>query len=252
MTKKEALVKYALRLGDSGLILGQRMSEWCSKGPLMEEDLAMSNIALDLIGQSRTMLSYAGEVAGGEQTEDDLAFRRNEREYYNTLLSERPNGHFGDTVVRNFLHQSFFYHLFTALTKSSDERISAHAEKSLKEVTYHVRHSAEWVVRLGDGTEESHEKVQASVNNLWSYTGDMFAMNEVDTLLIAEGIAVNLDELKPAWVKTVHDVLERANLSKPESDYMHKGSLDCIHSEHLGHMLGDMQYLQRAYPDAKW
>ena len=252
MTKQEALIKYALRLGDSSLILGQRMSEWCSNGPLMEEDIAMSNIALDLIGQSRTMLSYAAELSGDGSTEDSLAFRRNERQYYNTLLSERPNGHFGDTVIRNFLHQSYLYNLFTALSKSSDERIFAHSAKSLKEVTYHVRHSAEWIVRLGDGTEESHDKVQESLNNLWSYTGDLFAMNEVDELLISEGVAVNQNDFKLSWESSVNDVLERATLVKPENGYMHKGSLNCIHSEHLGHMLGDMQYLQRAYPDAKW
>lgn len=252
MTKQEALLKYVLRLGDTSLILGQRMSEWCSKAHTMEEDIAMTNIALDLIGQSRTMLTYAGEVEGKGRKEDDFAYKRNEREYFNTLLSERPNGHFGDTVVRNFLHQTFSYHLFKALCSSKDEQIAAHAAKSLKEVTYHVRHSAEWVVRLGDGTEESNKKAQESLNQLWSYTGDLFAMNEVDCILIEEGISIDLNTIKEPWLDSVKQVVKRATLSLPGDSYMHMGSLDGVHSEHLGHMLGDMQYLQRAYPDAEW
>jgi ring-1,2-phenylacetyl-CoA epoxidase subunit PaaC len=163
MTVNEALINYSLRLGDSALILGQRMAEWCSNGPILEEDIALSNIGLDLFGQSRTMLSYAGELEGKGRTEDDLAFKRTEREYYNVLLSELPNGHFGDTVARNFLHSAFFYHLYKALTTSKNERIAAHAAKSIKEITYHLRHSAEWMVRLGDGTQESHEKIQQSL-----------------------------------------------------------------------------------------
>lgn len=252
MTKQEALYKYVLRIADSSLILGQRMSEWCSNGPILEEDIAMTNIALDLIGQARTLLTYAGQIEGKGNTEDYLAYRRNEREYYNTLLSERPNGHFGDTVVRNFLHQVFHYHFYKALANSKDELLAAHAAKSLKEVTYHVRHSAEWIVRLGDGTEESHNKVQRSLNSLWSYTGDLFAMNEVDDLLIKDGIAIDLNIVKVNWKASVKEVLDRATLSMPEDGYMHYGSLDAQHSEYLGHMLGDMQYLQRAYPDAQW
>ena len=178
MNKQDALYNYCLRLGDSSLVLGQRMAEWCSNGPLLEEDIAMTNISLDLIGQARTMLTYAGELEGKGRTEDDLAYKRNEREYFNNLLSERPNGHFGDTVARNFLHSAFYYHLFNALTSSKDETIAAHAAKSIKEITYHLRHSAEWVVRLGDGTEESHQKIQESLNDLWSYTGSLYEMDE--------------------------------------------------------------------------
>ncbi|MCO6499717.1 MAG: phenylacetate-CoA oxygenase subunit PaaC [Vicingus serpentipes] len=252
MEKKDALINYCLRLGDSSLILGQRMAEWCSNGPILEEDIAMTNLALDLIGQARTMLTYAGEIEGKGRTEDDLAYKREEREYYNTLLSERPNGHFGDTVVRNFLHSAFFYHLYQALKNSSDEMIAAHAAKSIKEVTYHLRHSAEWLVRLGDGTSESHNKVQESLNNLWEFTGDLFEMNEVDELLIKEGIAVDLNSIKKDWDKTVNDVLERATLSRPEDEYMQTGRLDAMHSEYLGHLIAEMQFLQRAYPTAKW
>lgn len=252
MTTNEALINYCLRLGDSSLILGQRMSEWCSNGPILEEDIAMTNIALDLIGQSRTMLTYAGKLEGKGRTEDDLAYKREEREFYNTLLSERPNGHFGDTVTRNFLHSAFFYHLFHSLKNSKDEMIAAHAAKSIKEVTYHLRHSSEWLVRLGDGTEKSNNKVQESLNDMWEFTGDLFEMNEVDEILIKEGIAVDLTEVKKEWEKTVNQVIERATLIKPEECYMQTGRLNAMHSEYLGHLIAEMQFLQRAYPEAKW
>jgi len=252
MDKKEALINYCLRLGDSSLILGQRMSEWCSNGPVLEEDIAMTNLALDLIGQARTMLTYAGELEGKGRSEDDLAYGREEREYYNTLLSERPNGHFGETVARNFLHDAFLYHLYSALRNSNDELIAAHAAKSLKEVTYHLRHSSEWMVRLGDGTEKSHNKIQEALNDLWEYTGDLFEMNEVDELLINDGIAVDLKEVKKNWDNTVNQVLSRATLVRPKDEYMHSGRLEAIHSEYLGHIIAEMQFLHRAYPDAKW
>lgn len=252
MTTNEALVKYCLRLGDSSLILGQRMAEWCSNGPILEEDIAMSNISLDLFGQSRTMLSYAGEIEGKGRTENDLAFKRLEREFFNNLMSERPNGHFGDTVARNLFLSAFTYHLYKKLSLSTDKTVSAFAVKSLKEVTYHLRHSAEWVVRLGDGTEESHNKIQQSVNDLWEYTGDLFAMIEVDELLIQEGIAIDLNDIKPLWDNTVNEILERATLTRPEDGFMQKGSLNGIHSEALGHLLTEMQFLPRAYPNSKW
>lgn len=252
METKDALINYCLRLGDSSLILGQRMAEWCSNGPILEEDIAMTNLALDLIGQARTMLTYAGKIEDNGRTEDDLAYRREEREYYNTLLSERPNGHFGETVVRNFLHDAFFYHLYQSLKNSKDEMVAAHAAKSIKEVTYHLRHSSEWLVRLGDGTEESHKKVQESLNDLWEYTGDLFEMNEVDETLIKDGIAVDLNEVKKVWDETINTVLKRATLNRPEDAYMHSGRLDAIHSEYLGHLIAEMQFLQRAYPNAEW
>lgn len=252
MTTNEALVKYCLRLGDSSLILGQRMAEWCSKGPILEEDIALSNIGLDLFGQARTMLTYAGELEGKGRTENDFAYKRLEREFFNNLLSERPNGHFGDTVVRNLLHSAFTYHLYAQLKDSKNGIIAAFAAKSIKEVTYHLRHSAEWVVRLGDGTEESHIKVQESLNDIWEYTNDLFAMNEVDKLLINEGVAVDLTNIKTLWDNSINEVLERATLVRPEDKFMQKGSLDGMHSEDLGHLLTEMQYLPRAYPDAKW
>jgi len=252
MTKNEALVKYCLRLGDSSLILGQRMAEWCSNGPVLEEDIAMSNIGLDLFGQSRTMLTYAGEIEGKGRTENDFAFKRLEREFFNNLMSERPNGHFGDTVARNLFLSAYTYHLYKKLSSSSDSTIAAFATKSLKEVTYHLRHSAEWVVRLGDGTEESHSKTQQSVDDLWEYTADLFAMNEVDELLIKENVAIDLNEIKPLWDNTINEVLERATLTRPEDIFMQSGSLNGMHSEALGHLLTEMQFLPRAYPNAKW
>jgi len=252
MTVNEALINYCLRLGDSSLILGQRMAEWCSNGPILEEDIAMSNIGLDLFGQARTMLTYSGELEGKGRTENDLAYKRLEREFFNNLLSERPNGHFGDTVVRNLLHSAFYLHLYTALSESSDSTIAAFATKSVKEITYHLRHSAEWVVRLGDGTDESHEKVQQSLNDIWEYTADIFAMNEVDEILILEKITVDLNTIKPLWNKTIDEVFERATLKRPEDSFMQKGSIEGMHSEVLGHLLSEMQFLPRAYPDAKW
>ena len=252
MTVNEALVNYCLRLGDSSLILGQRMAEWCSNGPVLEEDIAMSNISLDLFGQARVMLTYAGEIEGKSRTENDFAYKRNEREFFNNLMSERPNGHFGDTVARNFLHSALYFHLYTALSNSNDETISAHAAKSLKEVTYHLRHSAEWLVRLGDGTEESHAKAQTSLNDIWMYTEDLFAMDEADEILQEEGITIDLNSIKPLWNETINSVLERATLTRPEDSYMQKGSLIGMHSEDLGHMLGEMQYVPRAYPNSKW
>ena len=252
MTTNEALVKYCLRIGDSSLILGQRMAEWCSKGPILEEDIALSNIGLDLFGQSRTMLTYAGELEGKGRTENDFAFKRLERDFYNNLLSEQPNGHFGDTVIRNMLHSAFYFHLYSALTKSTDSQISGFAVKSLKEVTYHLRHSAEWTVRLGDGTEESHDKVQESLNNIWEFTEDLFAMNEVDKVLISEDIAIDLNKIRPLWNDTINSIIERATLTRPEDGYMQKGSLNGMHSEALGHLLTELQFLPRAYPQDKW
>lgn len=252
MTTKEALINYCLRLGDSSLILGQRMAEWCSNGPTLEEDIALTNISLDLFGQARVMLTYAGQLEGKGRTEDDLAYKRNEREFYNTLLSERPNGHFGETIARNFLHDAFLYHLYTALKNSKDETIAAHAAKSLKEITYHLRHSSEWIVRLGDGTTESHQKIQQAFNDLWMFTGDLFVMNEVDELLIKEGIATDLKAVKKAWDTTINEVLERATLQRPEDGFMQKGRLNGLHAECLGHLLAEMQFLPRAYPNATW
>lgn len=252
MELREALFNYLLRIGDTSLISGQRLAEWVSNGPTLEEDIALTNIGLDLIGQARSALSYAAEIEAKGNTEDSLAFFRSEREYYNTLLSEQKNGNFADSIAKQFLSDAFFFHFYKALGKSKDEKLAAFALKSIKEVSYHLRHSGEWVIRLGDGTEESKEKIQKSFNDLWMFTGDLFEMNEVDEELISMGIGVDLSEIKPLWDATVNEVLSRATLQRPKDGYMQTGRLEAKHTEALGHILTEMQYLQRAYPNAKW
>ena len=234
------------------MVLGQRLAEWCSNGPMLEEDIALTNISLDLFGQSRMLYSYVAELKGDGETEDTIAFRRNEREFFNSLLSERPNGHFGETIVRSFFIDAFNFHFYTKLKESKNEVLSAFAEKSLKEVIYHLRHTSQWVIRLGDGTEESKEKVQGSINALWPYTEDMFDMNEGDRALVTEGVAIDLDSIKADWKKTIDDVIAKATLTLPEEAYMHKGSRKGVHSEFLGHLLCEMQYIQRSYPNSDW
>lgn len=252
MEIKEALFKYALRMGDNSLILGHRLSEWCGHGPILEQDIALINVALDLIGQSRSYLTYAGELEGQGRDEDALAYMRKERDFSNVLLAELPNGDFGKTIVRQFLFDVFHYLQLEQLSNSADEQLGAIARKSLKEVTYHLRYSSEWVIRLGDGTEESHRRVQEPLNELWAYTGELFEMDEVDETLIGVEIAPNLADLKPAWEAKVREVLEEATLSVPEDGWMHTGGRKGVHSEHLGYILSELQYVQRSIPSAKW
>lgn len=253
MTREEALFQYTLRLGDSALILGHRMSEWCGHGPKLEQDIALINISLDLIGQARSYLTYAGEVEGKGRTEDDLAYFRTEREFRNALITEQDNGDWGATIVRSFYFDVFHYLFLNELTKSSDETLAAIAIKSLKEVTYHLRHSSEWVIRLGDGTEESHRRVQEPLEDLWTYTGELFEMDEVDRILIEAGIAPDLSELKEKWLNKVKEVTEEATLTLPTESFMQSGGkTKGIHTESLGYILCEMQYLPRTYPDAKW
>jgi len=252
MELREALFNYLLRIGDSSLIGGQRLAEWVSNGPTLEEDIALTNIGLDLIGQARAALSYAAEIEGKGKTEDDLAYFRSEREYYNTLLSELPNGNFADSMAKLFLNSAFFYHFYKALGKSQDQKLSAFALKSLKEVTYHLRHSGEWVIRLGDGTPESKKKIQHAFDEIWMFTGDLFEMNEVDESLIEMGIGVDLNDIRSDWNSTVDEVLSRATLQRPKDGFMQTGRLNAQHSEYLGHILTELQYLQRAYPGLKW
>ena len=201
------LFEYLVRLGDDSLILGHRLSEWCGHGPILEEDIAMTNIALDLVGQATSILKYAGEVEGKGRSEDDIAFLRYEREYKNALLVEQPNDDFGVTMMRQFLFDAFRKPLFEQLTQSSDEQLAAIAEKSLKETKYHLKHSAEWVIRLGDGTDESHDRVQSALNDLWRYTDELFFTDEVDADLEAKGIIFSSEELKASWSEMVknHD-----------------------------------------------
>ena len=252
MESKSSLVDYCLRIGDTSLILSQRLGEWCGHGPILEEDIALTNIALDLLGQSREFLTYAGQVEGKERSEDDLAFFRGEREFRNFLIVEQQNGDFGQTVLRQFLVGTFQFYFFEKLMKSKDSTLAALAEKSLKEVAYHVRHSSEWMKRLGDGTIESHQRMENAIDALWLYTNDMFVMNEEDIKLVNTGIAVNLPEVKIHWEKKVKDVFEKATLLIPENSFMILGSREGKHTENLGHLLAEMQSLPRAFPGAQW
>lgn len=246
-----SLFQYTLRIADSSLILGQRMSEWCSKGPTLEEDIAMSNIGLDLFGQANGFYEYAAQL-DGSRSADELAFKRNEREFFNHQLTEQENGNFGTTTVRNFLHDAFNFLFYTKLSESKNETLAAIAAKSLKEVKYHLRHSSNWLIRLGDGTQESNLKVQDALDYLWQYTGELFEMDEIDNEMLDQGIGVDNSKLKKAWDEIVNNTLIKANLNRPEDGYMASGSKKGIHTEHLGFLLAEMQFLPRAYPDAKW
>jgi ring-1,2-phenylacetyl-CoA epoxidase subunit PaaC len=252
MTKQEALFEYLLRQADDTMILGQRISEWCGHGPILEEDIALTNIALDLIGQATELYDYAAQVENKGKTADDLAFLRLERAYKNVLLVEQTNGDFGKTIVRQFLFDNFQLLNYTQLLKSSDAQVAAIAEKSLKEVKYHLKHSSEWVIRLGDGTEESHNRIQESVDDLMRFADELFFQNEVNDLLQQEGIVGNIEEFKQQYYQNVNKILNEATLTIPEIKYHQKGGRAGLHSEHMGFLLAEMQYMQRAYPGMKW
>ncbi len=249
---KDQLFEYLLRLGDSSLILGQRLSEWCGHGPELEEDIALINVALDLIGQARSLLTYAGEVEGRGRDEDQLAFLRDGTDYRNLLLVEQPNQDFAYTIARQFLFDAFHLELQRALTASRDERLAAIAGKCVKEVTYHLRHSSEWLVRLGDGTPLSPDKMQTALDDLWMYSGEMFEMDALETALVEAGVAPERGALRRAWEARVLAVIEEATLQRPDDGWMQSGGLRGRHSEHLGHILAEMQHLQRAHPGAEW
>lgn len=252
MESMKSIVEYVLRLGDDSLILGHRLSEWCGHGPILEEDIAMTNIALDLVGQATSLLNYAGELEGEGRDGDALAFLRFDREYKNCLLVEQPNGDFGMTMMRQFLFDAYRKPFFEVLTSSKDEQLAAIAEKSLKETKYHLKHSSEWVIRLGDGTEESNRRVQEAVDTLWRYTADLFYTDEVDVELVAAGIAPDLNAIRLDWEQTVNHVFHLANLNKPTNNWKQDGGRKGMHSEHLGYILAEMQYVQRAYPNMEW
>src|ERR1700758_2268864 len=247
MDKQEALFKYTLRLADNSLILSQRLSEWTSQGPFLEEDLALTNIALDILGQANSLLEYAAKIEGKGRTADGLAFFRNEREFYNTLLVEQANGDYAKTILRQCFIDNFDLLFYGELSKSSDETLAAIAAKSLKEITYHVRHTSSWVDRFGNGTEESHARLQKALNELWRFTDELFEMDEVDAVLLKENIAVDLSALKPAWRKQMEITLEKANLKVPATTFMQTGSRNAKHTEHLGYILAEMQYLPRMH-----
>ncbi len=252
MTLQEAKFEYLLRLGDSSLIIGHRLSEWCGHGPILEEDIALINIALDFVGNATSLLTYAGQVESKGRDEDALAFMRGEREYRNLLITEQPNGDYANTIARQFLFDTYMFFLYEELKNSKDETIAAIAVKTHKEITYHLRHTSEWMLRLGDGTAESHERLQNGLNDLWMFTSEMFEMDEVDAFLIKEGIVPDLNKIKANWEKRVFEVLAEATLQIPTTTFKQKGSKEGKHSEHLGFLLAEMQYVHRAYPRAKW
>jgi ring-1,2-phenylacetyl-CoA epoxidase subunit PaaC len=252
MTTQEALFKYILRIGDTNLILGQRLSEWTGHGPFLEEDLALTNITLDITGAAKSLLEYAALVEGKGRTEDDLAFLRNDRQFFNVQITELPNGDYARTIARQVLIDCFDFYFYQELAKSKDETLAGIAQKSLKEVTYHLRHTSAWLERFGDGTEESHNKVQLALNELWQYTNELFEMNEVDEILIQEGIAVDLNLVKSKWEKHILELVEKSTLIIPENVFMQTGSRKGLHTEHLAFILAEMQALPRMYPDAKW
>lgn len=247
-----ALFEYLVRLGDDSLILGHRLSEWCGHGPILEEDIAMTNISLDLVGQATSLLKYAGEVEGKGRSEDDLAFLRFDREYKNVLLVEQPNGDFGMTMMRQFLFDVYRKLLFERLCKSTDEQLAAIAEKSLKETKYHLKHSAEWIIRLGDGTKESHQRVQDSLNTLWRYARELFFENEADVELKSSGVIPSMEGLQDDWQAYVDNVFAEATIQIPDNNWRHEGGRRGLHSEHLGYILAELQYMQRAYPGLEW
>lgn len=252
MNRDDARLAYALRLGDNALILGQRMVEVVAAYPELEEELANANFALDYLGQARMFYTYAGELEGKGRDEDELAFLRDENEYRNVLLLEQPNGHFGDSIAKLFLYETFYLLQLEALVACADERIAEIAARAEKEIRYHLRHNSQWLVRLGDGTAESHERVQASVDNLWRYTGELFAPDDVDTTFAAEFDGPDLAQLQGQWKESVASVLETATIAMPEDAWMATGGKEGRHTEHFGYLIAEMQYLQRSYPGAKW
>lgn len=245
-------VNYILGIADNALILGQRLSELCGHGPSLETDIATTNIALDLLGQTRSYYQYAAELQGGEATEDTLAFLRKEREYKNVLLVEQPNTDFGYVMARQYLFDVFHLLLLEQLQNSNDDVLAAIAKKSIKEVSYHKRFSGDWIKRLGDGTEESHNRMQEAFDNLWTFTNELFLMTADDTAMVEAGVGVDVAALKAAWTQEITTLLTEATLTVPDLKYFLKGGKEGIHSEHMGFILTEMQYMQRTYPNMTW
>jgi ring-1,2-phenylacetyl-CoA epoxidase subunit PaaC len=245
-------IRYVLRLADTSLVLGQRLGEWVGHAPALEEDLGLANISLDLIGQARLLLTYAAELEGRGRNEDDLAMSRDQSDYLNLALVEQPNGDFGRTIVRQFLLDAFQMELYEALQHSKDGRLAEIAARALKETRYHLRYSSSWLIRLGDGTEESHRRVQEALDDLWRFTREFFAADEVDEEMKRAGIAPSLPELEPRWSARVDEVLNEATLKRPANIRYKWHGKRGEHTEHLGYLLAEMQFLHRAYPGASW
>jgi ring-1,2-phenylacetyl-CoA epoxidase subunit PaaC len=275
---RQQLVDYTLHLADTNLILSQRNAEWCGHGPVLEQDIAITNISLDLIGQARNFYQYAAQLinmennsegvvspsplerqpqgwahgAGGEVDEDSLAYFRTERQFKNHLLVEQPNGDWGQTILRQFFFSNYQYLLYQQLQHSNDQTLAAIAAKALKEVTYHLRWSSEWVIRLGDGTEESHRRISKAIDELWMYTGEMFIPAAYEQQLAKENVIPDTSTFKDAWMNTVKEIFAEATLTVPEKSFAQTGGKDGRHSEYLGFILTELQYLQRTYPGATW
>jgi ring-1,2-phenylacetyl-CoA epoxidase subunit PaaC len=250
--EKEHLYQYILGIADNNLVLGQRLGELCGHGPSLETDIALTNIALDLFGQTRSYYQYAATLTKQHETEDDVAFLRKEHEYRNVLLVEQPNTHFGYVVARQFLFDVYHFLFLEQLLQSKDDTLAAIAAKAIKEVSYHKRFSSDWVKRLGDGTEESHQKMQEGIDDLWRYTNEFFDMTVFDKEAVNTGIGISLPELKDKYYNEVKLLLEEATLLIPDSLYFQKGGKEGIHSEHMGYLIADLQYMQRTYPKMNW
>lgn len=249
---KNNLYKYILGIADNSLILGQRLGELCGHGPSLETDIACTNISLDLLGQVRSYYQYAARIVDDGTSEDDIAMMRKEREYLNVLLVEQPNTNFAYTIGRQFLFDVYHFLFLKELQKSHDITLSAIAVKSIKEVSYHQRFSSDWVKRLGDGTEESYQKMQDAIDSLWRYTDELFHQTDADKAMVSEGIGIDVTKLKDAYYAKVSEILETASLKVPESKWFQKGGKEGIHTEHFGYLLSDLQYMQRTYPNMEW
>jgi len=245
-------IQYIYGIADNALILGQRLGELCGHGPNLETDIAMTNIALDLLGQTRSYYQYAAKLTGENATEDTIAFLRNEREYKNVLLVEQPNTDFAYSIVRQFLFDNYHLLLLTELQNSKDETLVAIAKKSIKEVSYHKRFSSDWIRRLGDGTEESHNKMQTAINDLWTYTDELFHQTDADKIMAEQGIGVDVTKLKEIYYNQINEILAESTLKTPDMKYFQKGGKQGIHSEHMGYLLADLQYMQRTFPNMNW
>lgn len=252
MADSNDIYDYVLRLADNCLILGQRLAEWCGHGPVLEQDIALTNISLDLIGQARNYYQYASTWTKGEKTEDDIAFLRTDRQYKNLLLVEQPNHDFAHTIIRQYLFDAFHHELLQQLTQSQDETIASIAQKSIKEVRYHKRWSSQWVLRLGDGTDESHQKTQTALDYLWPYAFEGLQPDALDHRMVQESIGVDLPQIATPIKQEIIKHLQEATLTIPSNEWSQSGGKEGIHSEHLGYILAEMQYLQRAYPGAQW
>jgi len=249
---KEKLIQYSLQIADNALIIGQRLSEWCGHGPILEQDMAITNIALDQIGEARNLFQFISSIDEQKRSEDEWAMKRREWEYRNCLLVEQPNGNWADTIVRQFIFDSYNFYFHQALAESTEETLAAIGVKSLKEVTYHLRWSSEWMLRLGDGTEESNQKAQTALNNLWMYSGELLNSSAIEKQMAESGVGVDLEKISEPIHTKRKQIIEQATLTIPEVPNMQKGGKEGSHSEHFGFILSELQYMQRAYPNMEW